>query len=673
MRNATIAIAAAIALLVGGLVPLPAAGAPTAQFRAFWVDAFGPGLNSEAEIDAVVAATKAANLNAIVAQVVRRGDCWCNRSIAPRADALTIPPPFDPLASLVLKAHAQGIEVHAWIIATGLWKGSTPPRDPRHIFNLHGPATSGAANWLDVRSDGATQLGDEYFLDPGHPDAAQWVVDVAMSIVANYDVDGINLDRIRYPDGNLATNLPSWGYNPTALAQFQAQTGRSGRPVPNDAQWTQWRRDQVTNIVRKLYLRSYAQRPRVRISADTIAYGYGPQTQGGWTSTRTYAEQLQDWRGWMQEGILDLNITMDYKRDAENSGTSNQRQMFAEWAQFTKDNQYRRQGAVGTALYLNAIDASLRQVRDALAPSSAGNVGAGWVGYSERTPDDLANVGTRTGDASRTELIRALTQPSPYDPITPPVFAAAAAVPAMPWKIAPISGHLEGIVASAGVPLGGTRVDLYNALGALVSSRATDSRGWFGFVDLPPGGYRLSAAGAVANVTVSAGQVASTSLAASSGACEPTYGPWIDGPSSVRSGVPGFHAVWYGQSGYATVCPGGRFTGLVRYFNSGSRGWVLGKMGEAAYLGTWEPEPGQDRATILGGDGQFGSPNTGWPRYNRVAVPTTTWVGPGQIGWFEFAMQAPSVPGTYRLSIRPLIEGTTWMEDYGVFWYVTVR
>jgi hypothetical protein len=96
-------------------------------------------------------------------------------------------------------------------------------------------------------------------------------------------------------------------------------------------------------------------------------------------------------------------------------------------------------------------------------------------------------------------------------------------------------------------------------------------------------------------------------------------------------------------------------------------------MGEAAYLGTWEPEPGQDRPSILGGDGQFGSPNTGWPRYNRVAVPTTEWVGPGQIGWFQFTMQAPMMPGTYRLSIRPLIEGTTWMEDYGVFWYVTVR
>jgi uncharacterized lipoprotein YddW (UPF0748 family) len=674
MGRTPAAIVTAAALLLAALGPMQVAAAPTAQFRAFWVDAFGPGLNSDAEIDAVIAATKAANLNAIVAQVVRRGDCWCNHSIAPRTDALTVPAPFDPLASLITKAHAQGVEVHAWMIATGLWKGSTPPRDPQHPFNLHGPSAPGAASWIDVRSDGATQLGDEFFLDPGHPDAAQWVVDVATSLVANYDVDGVNLDRIRYPDGNLATNLPSWGYNPTAVAQFQAATGRADRPAPGDSQWAQWRRDQVTGIVRKIYLRLYSLRPRVRLSADTIAYGYGPQTQGGWTNTRTYAELLQDWRGWMEEGLLDLNIPMDYKRDADNAGSNNQRKMFSEWAQFAKDNQFRRQAVVGSALYLNDVAGSVRQVREALAPSPAGNFGAGWVGYSYRTPDALANAGSRSNDASRDELIRALTQASSYDSLTPAAFSAPAPIPTMGWKAAPSTGHVQGTVTQAGATLSGARVDLYaTSTGALVASRATDSRGWVGFVDVAPGTYRVSSAGAVATVSVSAGQLATASLNATVSRCEPAYGAWIDGPSAVRSGVPGFHAVWYGQSGYATVCGGGRFSGIVRYFNSGSRGWVVGKMGEAAYLGTWEPEPGQDRPTSLGGDGQFGSPNTGWPRYNRVAVPTTAWVGPGQVGWFEFTMQAPTAPGTYRLSIRPLVEGTTWMEDYGVFWYVTVR
>jgi hypothetical protein len=140
----------------------------------------------------------------------------------------------------------------------------------------------------------------------------------------------------------------------------------------------------------------------------------------------------------------------------------------------------------------------------------------------------------------------------------------------------------------------------------------------------------------------------------------------------VPSGIAGFHAAWYGQSGYPTLCPGDRSTATVAFYNSGTRGWTAGKLGEVAYLGTWDPDPGQDRATSLGGDGTNGSPATGWPRYNRVAAQPAPWVGPNQVAWFQFSVIAPQIPGTYRLSIRPLVEGAQWMEDYGVFWYVTV-
>lgn len=136
--------------------------------------------------------------------------------------------------------------------------------------------------------------------------------------------------------------------------------------------------------------------------------------------------------------------------------------------------------------------------------------------------------------------------------------------------------------------------------------------------------------------------------------------------------MPGFHAAWYGQSGYPTLCPGEKSVATVAYINSGSRGWVAGRMGEVAYLGTWGPEPGQDAPSTVGGDGTSGSPATGWPRYNRVAVQPAAYVGPNQVAWFQFEIQAPTTPGTYRLYIRPLIEGATWMEDYGVYWQVTV-
>ena len=159
---------------------------------------------------------------------------------------------------------------------------------------------------------------------------------------------------------------------------------------------------------------------------------------------------------------------------------------------------------------------------------------------------------------------------------------------------------------------------------------------------------------------------------AAAATCAGSIGPGIPPPAALPAGLPGFHAQWYGQSGYPTLCPGERSTATVAYYNSGSQGWVSGRLGQVAYLGTWNPEPGQDRASPLGGDGAQGSPDTGWPRYNRIALQPAPYVGPGQVAWFQFAIQAPQVPGTYRLYLRPLIEGATWMDDFGVFWLVTV-
>jgi hypothetical protein len=155
-------------------------------------------------------------------------------------------------------------------------------------------------------------------------------------------------------------------------------------------------------------------------------------------------------------------------------------------------------------------------------------------------------------------------------------------------------------------------------------------------------------------------------------ACTSTVGPGIAPPSSLPSGLPGFHAAWYGQSGYPTLCPGERSTATVAYYNSGSQGWVRGRMGEMAFLGTSDPIPGRDRPSQLGGSGGA-SPNTGWPANDRVAAQPADYVGPGQVAWFQFTIQAPATPGVYRLYIRPLIEGATWMEDEGVFWQVTVK
>ena len=169
------------------------------------------------------------------------------------------------------------------------------------------------------------------------------------------------------------------------------------------------------------------------------------------------------------------------------------------WNEFAKDNQYARSTTIGAAIYLNAIEGSVVQVRKALAPSAAGNRGIGWVGYAYRTPDCRTNSSCqpplpfRSGDASRAELTRALTQESEYDSVRPPVFGTAAAVPDMPWKSAPTRGHVAGTVkTTSGVVLDQIRVEVRDPeTDAVIASHLTDGTGYFAFVDLVPGKYKV--------------------------------------------------------------------------------------------------------------------------------------------------------------------------------------
>src|SRR3982074_3036281 len=70
-------------------------------------------------------------------------------------------------------------------------------------------------------------------------------------------------------------------------------------------------------------------------------------------------------------------------------------------------------------------------------------------------------------------------------------------------------------------------------------------------------------------------------------ACAPDVGPGIAPPNATPTKLPGFHAAWYGQSGYMRLCPGGTAQATLAYYNSGSFGWVASRRGEGAYFGTW--------------------------------------------------------------------------------------
>ena len=118
-----------------------------------------------------------------------------------------------------------------------------------------------------------------------------------------------------------------------------------------------------------------------------------------------------------------------------------------------------------------------------------------------------------------------------------------------------------------------------------------------------------------------------------------------------------FHAAFQSESAWPTLTPGTSTSLTVKFQNTGSATWQKGVTGSQANLG-------------LNGDTlAFASlgMNDGWLSGNRLATTVENTVAPGQTGTFTFNVRAPTTPGTYRLPLRPVIEGVTWMEDAGVF------
>jgi uncharacterized lipoprotein YddW (UPF0748 family) len=464
------------------------------EFRGMWVNAWNTGLQNSSQVTTLVNQLRAGNFNAVIPQVRRRGDALYDSNFEPHATGTT-PADFDALGDLIAKAHNTNagpyIEVHAWLVTYHIKQGIALPPQPDHPLNLH-------PDWLLLDVTGTNFIGNEYTFDPGHPEVQRHTFNVAMDIVTNYNVDGLNFDYIRYSGNNE-------GYNPVTVARFNQRFGRTGQPSPSDALWKQFRRDQLTGLLRKIYLNVMAVKPHVKVSADTITWAPGPTSDAQWySSSAAWNSVLQDWRGWMEEGILDLNVPMNYFRETTHPTD------YDNWMNFAKDHQFNRHAVIGPGTYLNNISNAIVQMRETRLASPGGKYAAGVCGYDYNTP--YLSGGGQFG-AFHTFLTNS---PNVHDPLSPALFQQPAPIPPMPWKVAPTTGHLMGTVHSGNFTNGldGAVVTL---TGPANRSQTNDATGFYGFVDLPPGNYTVQAsfpgyAPVSSNVTVAVGLVATRNL-----------------------------------------------------------------------------------------------------------------------------------------------------------------
>jgi uncharacterized lipoprotein YddW (UPF0748 family) len=138
-----------------------------------------------------------------------------------------------------------------------------------------------------------------------------------MDLLESYDLDGLHFDYIRYPN-------PDFDYSRVALERFRVWVSQRLSPTRRSeleaafqrdplayvdalpGPWDEFRRLQITELVERIYHGVKKRKPEALVSAAVFA-----------NAEDAYRSRFQDWRGWIQSGILDVVAPMAYTPDNE--------------------------------------------------------------------------------------------------------------------------------------------------------------------------------------------------------------------------------------------------------------------------------------------------------------------------------------------------------------------
>ncbi len=325
------------------------------EMRGLWVDAFGPGFKTEKEVKELVADCRKYNFNAIFVQMRKRGDAYYfPKGDNPDPRAPDIAADYDALAEIIKQCHEgePRIQVHCWLVAYFVWAFDKPPQQKQHLFNVRPD--------LFMRdSIGQKQVGNGYYLDPGHPEVNRILLGIAKDVVQRYDVDGLHWDYLRYPNRDS-------GYGEVALARFKKETATTNDPAPDDPKFCEWRRQQITHFVRTSTSELHRLRPNLIVSASVFS-----------NAKDSSEHRMADWVQWNREGLLDTTVPMDFSPDNKFA--------FDPRADFARTNQGKSTVWLGIGAYMNPIDNTLRQLKYAREKGFAGTVLYSYRNFSNKT------------------------------------------------------------------------------------------------------------------------------------------------------------------------------------------------------------------------------------------------------------------------------------------------
>ena len=254
-------------------------------------------LNDRAAVETLIADAKASRIDTLFVQVYRGNQAWFESGTADPAPyrAALKKVGSDPLKLLIARAHAERIEVHAWMNLLSL-----SANDKALILKKYGHGIL-TRTLGDKGAVEEYKVDKQYFLEPGDPRVRGELTAIVGELVRGYpELDGVQFDYIRYPDTD-----PDFGVTNTNVRRYKKATGNPVVAMKSEA-WKDWKREQVSSLVKNLGNAARRIRPGIHIS-----------TTGLMPYSRASREAYQDWKLWVKSGLVDFVTLMCYTRDAD--------------------------------------------------------------------------------------------------------------------------------------------------------------------------------------------------------------------------------------------------------------------------------------------------------------------------------------------------------------------
>ena len=190
-------------------------------------------------------------------------------------------PGYDPLKFVLDECHKRKMECHAWVVAFPVCKAKVA----RQLGKQALP---------HKRPDLCQLCGDQWMMDPGVPGTADYLASICTEIVKYYEVDGIHLDYIRYPEKGIRFN-----------------DNKTYRRYGKGRNKAAWRRANVDRCVKTVHDAVKAVRPWVKLSCSPVGKysDLARQSSYGWNARDAV---YQDAQKWLREGWMDMLFPMMY-------------------------------------------------------------------------------------------------------------------------------------------------------------------------------------------------------------------------------------------------------------------------------------------------------------------------------------------------------------------------